>query len=112
MFSAYFSGSLVQLYGTRTVFGLTAVFPLIISLSAMLIQEERVSLGPYLPVSARGDGSSSPAAPNPMAGLVPRLKAQVLSLRGAIMQRSILLPAVFVFLWQVRTPPLVRAYNA
>ena len=37
--SAYFSGALIESYGTRGVFALTAVFPLIVSLSAALISE-------------------------------------------------------------------------
>lgn len=41
--SAYFSGSLIETYGTRGVFGLTAIFPLIVSLSAILISERPVS---------------------------------------------------------------------
>jgi len=44
--SAYFSGSLVQSYGSQAVFGLTAVFPLIVSASALLIDEHRVLAGP------------------------------------------------------------------
>ena len=40
--SAYFSGALIESYGTRGVFALTAVFPLIVSLSAALISEAPV----------------------------------------------------------------------
>lgn len=40
--SAYFSGSLVEAYGPRGVFGLTALFPLIVSLSAVFISEQPV----------------------------------------------------------------------
>lgn len=46
--SAYFSGSLVEAYGPRGVFGLTALFPLIVSLSAVFISEQ--------PVVRRGRG--------------------------------------------------------
>ena len=42
MVSAYFSGALIESYGTRGVFALTAVFPLIVSLSAALITEAPV----------------------------------------------------------------------
>ena len=41
--SAYFSGSLIESYGTRGVFGLTAIFPLVVSLSAVLIDESPAS---------------------------------------------------------------------
>ena len=40
--SAYFSGSLLESYGTHGVFALTAVFPLIVSFSAILITESPV----------------------------------------------------------------------
>ena len=40
--SAYFSGSLVDAYGPRGVFGLTALFPLMVSLSAVFISEQPV----------------------------------------------------------------------
>ncbi|KAG2486124.1 hypothetical protein HYH03_015219 [Edaphochlamys debaryana] len=40
--SAYFSGSLVQDYGCRFVFFLTAFFPLVVSASALLINERPV----------------------------------------------------------------------
>lgn len=41
--SAYFSGALVDAYGPRGVFGLTAVFPLMVSLSAVFISEQPVA---------------------------------------------------------------------
>ncbi len=40
--SAYFSGSLVAAWGTRGVFTATAVFPLLVCASALLIDEQRV----------------------------------------------------------------------
>ena len=40
--SAYFSGALVEAYGPRGVFGLTALFPLMVSLSAVFISEQPV----------------------------------------------------------------------
>ncbi len=40
--SAYFSGWAVELYGTRPVFAVTAAFPLLVSLSAFFIIEQRV----------------------------------------------------------------------
>jgi hypothetical protein len=40
--SAYFSGSLVESWGPRGVFALTAVFPLIVSAAAVLISEQPV----------------------------------------------------------------------
>ena len=40
--SAYFSGALVEAYGPRAVFGLTAVFPLLVSVSAVFISEQPI----------------------------------------------------------------------
>ncbi|KAJ9521344.1 hypothetical protein QJQ45_001282 [Haematococcus lacustris] len=48
--SAYFSGSLVETYGTRFVFGVTALFPLIVSCSALLINEKRTWSPPPAPL--------------------------------------------------------------
>ena len=44
--SAYFSGSLVDAWGPRGVFAATAVFPLIVSVAALLISEKPTSLVP------------------------------------------------------------------
>jgi hypothetical protein len=115
--SAYFSGSLVQEYGSHTVFAVTAIFPLVVSASALLIDEQRVSQTPA--VAAAGGGSSSSSTAN--KGLLPAISSsssltvrqratkvlgegvvtQGLALWGAVKQRNILLPTVFVFLWQV-----------
>ena len=46
--SAYASGAVVQSWGPRGVFALTAVFPLAVSVAALLIEEEP------LPVVAHG----------------------------------------------------------
>ncbi|GJN23040.1 hypothetical protein PR202_gb10656 [Eleusine coracana subsp. coracana] len=43
--SAYFSGSLVDTYGVRFVFGVTALLPLMTSAVAVLVNEERLPLG-------------------------------------------------------------------
>ncbi|KAK9813029.1 hypothetical protein WJX72_007813 [[Myrmecia] bisecta] len=86
--SAYFSGSLVEAYGPRGVFALTAIFPLIVSLSALLIKEERSSSNLLKTGSNLGDS------------LVMSIMAQTKALWHAVSQRSILLPAIFVFLWQ------------
>lgn len=52
--SAYFSGSLIESFGTRGVFALTAIFPLIVSLTAFLITES--------PVRLRGHGPEESVA--------------------------------------------------
>ena len=40
--SSYFSGSLIESYGTRFVFGATAVFPLMIAGASTLVQEKPI----------------------------------------------------------------------
>lgn len=52
--SAYFSGYLVEAWGPRGVFGATAIFPLIICGSALLINEEAIKEGKSKGV-ARGE---------------------------------------------------------
>ena len=58
--SSYFSGSLVQAWGPRGVFALTAAFPLVVSAAAVLIDEQPAA-GPrfkpdrtYLSARTRG----------------------------------------------------------
>jgi hypothetical protein len=119
--SAYFSGSLVQEYGSHTVFAVTAIFPLVVSASALLIDEQRVnSSTPAAAAAAAGGGGSSsstaskgllPAVSSSSSSLTVRQRAtqvlgesvvtQGVALWGAVKQRNILLPTVFVFLWQV-----------
>uniref|UniRef100_A0A7S0MRD9 Folate-biopterin transporter n=1 Tax=Pyramimonas obovata TaxID=1411642 RepID=A0A7S0MRD9_9CHLO len=82
--SAYFSGSLVQNYGTRFVFGVTAALPLLTAGTALLVDEKR------LPKAAADSAVSTLAL----------AKEQGLNLWKAAKQRSIWVPTIFVFLWQ------------
>jgi hypothetical protein len=136
------SRSLVEAYGANTVFLLTAVFPLIVSASALLIDEPRVGQQPATqqqqqqpqlpaaalpqaagaaPVSAQHEqqqqqvglvvaastsehssGSGNDSSSGSWGGaLAQQLAAQTGALWGAVRQKDILLPATFVFLWQV-----------
>mmetsp|Transcript_42160 Transcript_42160/g.75677 ORF Transcript_42160/g.75677 Transcript_42160/m.75677 type:complete len:298 (-) Transcript_42160:110-1003(-) len=87
--SSYFSGSLVEHYGTHWVFRATALFPLIVSGSALLISEEKVTHEP-----SAGLMNTKPRE------VLATVKAQVTPIYQAFTQKEILLPAVFVFLWQ------------
>ena len=78
LITAYFSGLLLEHFTTRTVFWITASFPLIISAVAWLIAES--------PVSVRSDLST--------------VKNQLRQLRQALSQKSIWLPTAFIFIWQ------------
>jgi hypothetical protein len=125
--SAYFSGSLVEQYGSTPVFLLTAVFPLIVSASALLIDEQRVPGRQQAAAVAVGAGSAQRQQQHmtkqqqqqqqlqppqqhveqlaisraSSSGLVQQLVHQGGALWGAVKQKHILLPTVFVFLWQV-----------
>ncbi|GIL81037.1 hypothetical protein Vretimale_9260 [Volvox reticuliferus] len=118
--SAYFSGSFVQEYGTRFVFGLTAFFPLAVSASSMLINERPVGAATpadreqsqrlltahagasvELPgaLASESGTDARPAVAGPST-VGTRLWLQSVALWNAVRRRDILMPAVFVFLWQ------------
>jgi len=78
--SAYFSGFLLEHLGTRAVFGITAILPLLVTLISMGIQERRVTV----------DYSHS----------WNRARDQVAALWSAVSQKSVYLPLFFLILWQ------------
>ena len=85
--TAYLGGLLLEQVSTRTVFAITATFPLVVSLVAWLIAEE--------PLEQR---------PNLSAVL-----EQMNQLRQAISRRAIWMPTLFLFLWQA-TPTADSAF--
>ncbi|HEY9880364.1 MAG TPA: folate/biopterin family MFS transporter [Leptolyngbyaceae cyanobacterium] len=87
LITAYLGGLLLQQVSTRTVFAITAAFPLIVSLVAWLITET--------PIEKRSSFSV--------------IWGQVNDLRKAISQKSIWMPALFLFLWQA-TPSADSAF--
>ncbi|XP_042398527.1 folate-biopterin transporter 1, chloroplastic-like isoform X2 [Zingiber officinale] len=86
--SAYFSGSLVDAYGVRFVFGVTAFLPLMTSAVALLVKEHSLA-------SATAHSLSSSNS-----GFLQSSKQGVLQLWAAIKQPDIFLPTLFMFLWQ------------
>ncbi|KAI8010176.1 hypothetical protein LOK49_LG06G03010 [Camellia lanceoleosa] len=87
--SAYFSGSLVEAYGVRFVFGVTALLPLITSAVAVLVQEK--------PVFGLARGSNlSLAGPS----FFESSKHNIIQLWEAVKQPNVFLPTLFIFLWQ------------
>lgn len=90
LITAYFSGLLLEQASTRTIFVITACFPLLVSFSAFLIGEEK---------------PASPSLKNPLANT----KNQLQQLGQTIRQKSILLPTIFIFLWQA-TPSADSAF--
>ncbi len=91
LITAYFSGLLLEHFTTRTVFGITALFPLIVSAAAWFISE--------VPVQKVTNVNHNWLT----------VKAQVKQLRQAITQKSIWLPTAFVFIWQA-TPTADAAF--
>ncbi|KAF5203764.1 Folate-biopterin transporter 1 protein, partial [Thalictrum thalictroides] len=97
--SAYFSGSLVEVYGVRFVFGITALLPLITSAVSVLVNEQRTpgSLKRHeetTPVSLKGH------IPLVSQGFIESSKQNLIQLWGAIRQPNVFLPTLFIFLWQ------------
>ncbi|PVH31087.1 hypothetical protein PAHAL_9G054000 [Panicum hallii] len=87
--SAYFSGSFVDTYGVRFVFGVTALLPLLTSTVAVLVNEERLPLGER---SVSLSVSSSE--------LIEGSKQRIMQIWNSVKQPSIFLPTLFIFLWQ------------
>lgn len=84
--AAFLSGYLLEHFGTRVVFGITAVLPLIWGAASLAIRDDRVE------TAIRGQ-------------FLPQLQ----SLKQALTNRQILLPALFLFLWQA-TPSADTAF--
>ncbi|MCU0568501.1 MAG: folate/biopterin family MFS transporter [Oculatellaceae cyanobacterium Prado106] len=87
LITAYFSGVLLEHFSNRTMFGITACFPLIVSLVAWMIAESQVK--------------------EPTDWSV--VWQQVKQLKGAVSQKSIWMPTAFLFLWQA-TPTAESAF--
>lgn len=84
LITAYFSGVLLEHFTTRTVFGITATFPLIVSGVAWLIAES--------PITKTDKLQNNPDTPS--------IRHQLKQLRQAVTQKAIWLPTAFVFIWQ------------
>jgi folate/biopterin transporter len=93
LITAYLSGWLLQHLSISTVFEITATFPLVVSAVAWLISEEKIS---------NTDKNQSVESPSVV-------KNQISQLWQAIKQKSIWLPALFLFIWQA-TPTADSAF--
>ncbi len=91
LITAYFSGLLLEHFTTRTVFWITASFPLIVSGVAWLIAET--------PVSDKNQHNDESI----------NVGQQIKQLRQAVTQKAIWLPTAFVFIWQA-TPTADAAF--
>ncbi|MBW4631632.1 MAG: folate/biopterin family MFS transporter [Iphinoe sp. HA4291-MV1] len=93
LITAYFSGMLLEHFTTRTIFWITASFPLLVSAVAWLIAESPVSK------DAREDDHSN----------LLSIRHQLQQLRVAVTQKAIWLPAAFLCFWQA-TPTAESAF--
>ena len=93
LITAYLSGWLLQHLSISTVFEITATFPLVVSAVAWLIAEEKIS---------NTDKNQSVESPSVV-------KNQISQLWQAVKQKSIWLPALFLFIWQA-TPTADSAF--
>ncbi|XP_043691126.1 folate-biopterin transporter 1, chloroplastic-like [Telopea speciosissima] len=87
--SAYFSGSLVDAYGVRYVFGVTALLPLITSAVSVLVKEQPM-LGTVKRYGLFPVGTT----------FLENSKQNMIQLWDAVKQPNVLLPTLFIFLWQ------------
>ena len=90
LITAYLSGWLIEVFGIHGVFEITATFPLLVSLVAWLIVEEKSDI-------------------DNIEGRKALITAQTQQLWSAIRQRSIYLPVAFLFIWQA-TPSSESAF--
>lgn len=97
LITAYFSGLLIQQFSNQTVFTITATFPIIIALVAVLVQENAYAKG------------APPHISSPKQPALINTQQQIKQLWGGIKQKSIWLPTAFVFLWQA-TPSADSAF--
>ncbi|MEM9927590.1 MAG: folate/biopterin family MFS transporter [Cyanobacteria bacterium P01_D01_bin.50] len=93
LITAYFSGLLLEYFSTRTIFLLTATFPLIVSGVAWLIAET--------PIEPTREGEKN--------NNFEDVKQQIKLLRQAVTQKAIWLPTAFLFIWQA-TPGSESAF--
>lgn len=90
IFSAYFSGSLLQVITTRQIFMITSLFPLITCFTSLYLEETVVK------------GSVGRSA---MTEFAVNLRSQLLQLKNTLLKPEIYLPVSFVFLWQSTPSP-------
>ena len=110
--AAYLSGYLLEHFGAKTVFEITAILPLLVGISAFAIADPPMSnifivaADPHRPHS---EGGQPPAQPSPTSKLWMSLRFNFSQLRQAFTNKAIWMPAAFLFLWQA-TPSADTAF--
>eukprot|EP00249_Psilotum_nudum_P020132 c27576_g3_i2 orf=322-2052(+) len=95
--SAYFSGSLVEIYGVRFVFGVTALLPLMTSAVAGLVGEESVT---FHSIICQNDDKEVKDLSMAKSSFLDSGKLQLFYLWQTVKEPAILFPTMFIFLWQ------------
>lgn len=95
--SAYFSGSLIETYGVRFVFSVTALLPLLTSAVAVLVREQPTTHSLIANINEKKEGRVISTIE---ASALENAKAQLFFLWKTIKAPSIFLPTIFIFLWQ------------
>jgi folate/biopterin transporter len=90
LLTAYFGGLLLEHFTTRTVFAVTAAFPLLVSIAAFWIVE--------LPIGHADEVAATET-----------IRSQVRQLWQALTKKAIWMPTLFLFLWQC-TPTADSAF--
>ena len=111
--SAYYSGSLIETNGTRFVFGVTALFPLLIACAAALVREDRRALDETNEKNAvrfalrKDDGTDATRIEDDSdsLSLLSRVGEMGATLWSVGRRRAIWAPTLFVFLWQATPNP-------
>lgn len=93
--SAYFSGYFVATYGVRFVFAITALLPLITSVVAILVKEERRRASTVVDLEALELSGASPRL-----GFLETSRSQLICLWATVKEPNIFMPTIFIFLWQ------------
>lgn len=92
LITAYLSGWLLEHLSSNAVFEITATFPLLVTIVAWLIVEEKIDKNSLAKETERFS-----------------VNIQIKQLWGALRQKSIWLPAAFLFIWQA-TPTADSAF--
>ena len=98
--SSYFSGSLIETYGTKYVFGVSALFPLLIACAALLVREDPVDEKKR---ALKVETADAEARDGEKVG--DQLVELGKKLWAVGKQRRIWAPTAFVFLWQATPNP-------
>jgi folate/biopterin transporter len=110
--SAYFSGSLLQTMAPQQVFGITALFPLLVVLMALQLDEQKVVRPAAASSSSMvdgGEGEGEGEGGGPLADFGALVSSQGALLWSTISKKEVWLPTLFIALWQA-TPSSEGAF--